>query len=409
MLERLESMMDDLPVSVRSRLEPVVEVVQMLASIQNPGVMAGFIPSFGRGFVLRLGELASSDMVSGHATHFDWSYESDFPEMRELYERAKQNQWNASLDLDWDIDVDPRNPEVPLVPKRFIDPSIAEEVGVKLTDKEHQRLLHDATAWMLSQFLHGEQGALYAAAQVTESVQWMDGKFYGASQVMDEGRHVEAFHRYIDEKLEKHYIINDNLFTIIDSLMTDSRWDMKFLGMQIMVEGLALGAFGMLYKFTREPLLKNMLRYVIQDEARHVHYGVLALRDHIKNQLSDRERREREDWVFEIALLMQNRFMMYEIHQEWFEHKVSRRQWRSMVTRMPGLQEFRSVMFSRLVPNLREIGLLSERMMPYYEEAGLLQYMHGRDATQFKDEHDLVQSLEDEPIDESLYEIAAAE
>lgn len=409
MLDRFELMLDHAPLIVRRKLEPILEVVTMLGSIQNPSVMGGMLPSFARGFVLRLGELASSDMVSGHAAHFDWTYESDFPEMRVLYERAKQNQWNASLDIDWSIDVDPMNPEVPIVPRMFIDPRLARPYGVILNEEEHMRLLHDATAWMLSQFLHGEQGALYAAAQVTESVQWIDGKFYGASQVMDEGRHVEAFHRYIDTKLEKLYVINDNLFTIIDSLMTDSRWDMKFLGMQIMVEGLALGAFGMLYKFTREPLLKSMLRLVIQDEARHVHYGVLALRDHMRNQLTDKERREREDWVFEIALLMQNRFMMHEIHQEWFEHKISRRQWREIVTQMPGLREFRSVMFSRLVPNLLEIGLLPERLMPHYEEAGLLQYMHGLNATQYEDEHALVQSFDDEPIDLSLYEMAAAE
>ena len=97
---------------------------------------------------------------------------------------------------------------------------------------------------MLSQFLHGEQGALFASAQVTEAVQFFDGKFYGATQVMDEARHVEVFLRYLESKMNKLYTINDNLFVIIDSLMTDSRWDMKFLGMQIMVEGLALGAFG---------------------------------------------------------------------------------------------------------------------------------------------------------------------
>jgi hypothetical protein len=67
--------------------------------------------------------------------------------------------------------------------------------------------------------------------------------------------------------------------------MTDSRWDMKFLGMQIMVEGLALGAFGTLYRMTKEPLLRDLLKMVIQDEARHVHYGVLALREHFTKQL----------------------------------------------------------------------------------------------------------------------------
>ena len=179
---------------------------------------------------------------------------------------------------------------------------------------------------MLSQFLHGEQGALFAAAQVTEAVQFFDGKLYGATQVIDEGRHVEVFHRYLDTKLEKLYQVNDNLFVIIDALMTDARWDMKFLGMQIMVEGLALGAFGTLYKQTKEPLLKELLKYVIQDEARHVHYGVLALRDHIEAALATPSEREREDWAFEVALLMRNRFLAYEVYEEWFEGDPPARQ-----------------------------------------------------------------------------------
>ena len=125
--------------------------------------------------------------------------------------------------------------------------------------------------------------------------------------------------------------MNDNLFVIIDALMADGRWDMKFLGMQIMVEGLALGAFGTLYKQTKEPLLRELLKYVIQDEARHVHYGVLALRDHMK-LLSGSEKREREDWAFEVALLMRNRFLAYEVYEEWFEGILPRDKWREFVT-----------------------------------------------------------------------------
>ena len=129
------------------------------------------------------------------------------------------------------------------------------------------------TSWMLSQFLHGEQGALFAACQVTEAVCWMDGKLYGSTQVVDEGRHVEVFHRYLVEKLGKLYAINDNLYTIIDALMTDGRWDLKFLGMQIMIEGLALGAFGTMRQSTKEPLLKELLTYVF------VEYGANDLGD----------------------------------------------------------------------------------------------------------------------------------
>ncbi len=248
---------------------------------------------------------------------------------------------------------------------------------MSLDVKEKQQFVYSMTSWMLSQFLHGEQGALFAAAQVTEAVQFFDGKMYGATQVMDEGRHVEVFHRYLDEKLNKLYQINDNLYVIIDSLMTDGRWDMKFLGMQIMVEGLALGAFGSLYKMTKEPLLKNLLKMVIQDEARHVHYGVLALREHIKKELTESERREREDWAFEVALLMRNRFLAYEVYEEWFEGRISREAWREIINASPGMHEFRVTMFSRLVPNLREIGLLTPRLMPRYESAGLMKYFGG--------------------------------
>jgi hypothetical protein len=159
--------------------------------------------------------------------------------------------------------------------------------------------------------------------------------------------------------------------------MNDGRWDMKFLGMQIMIEGLALGAFGTLYRQTQEPLLRELLKRVIRDEVRHVHFGVLALRDHI-HQLSDAERREREDWAFEVALLMRNRFLAYELYDEWFsEGRMRRAQWREFMLQAPGLSLFRQAMFSRLIPNLREIGLMRPRILPRYEAAGLLRYVQG--------------------------------
>jgi hypothetical protein len=285
---------------------------------------------------------------------------------------------------------------VPLLPAAFLDFSILERAGIRLDAAEKQRLLHSLCSWMLSQFLHGEQGALMAACQVTEAVQFFDGKFYGATQVVDEGRHVEVFHRYLDTKLEKLYQVNDNLFVIIDALMVDSRWDMKFLGMQIMVEGLALGAFGTLYKITREPLLKQLLRMVIQDEARHVHYGVLALREHFTRHITDAERREREQWAFEVALLMRNRFMAYEVYEEWFAHKLSRAAWRQFVYGAPGMEEFRHVMFSRLVPNLREIGLLSPRIQADYDRVGLMRYFGGAAADQLSGEQ-MIAALDGKP------------
>lgn len=371
---------DHLPPMVANQLDSYTEAFEIFSHIRDPKVLKALGPSGVRGLLLKRGKQGVPTLMpANHSAHFDWTYPHDHPEMQDLYKRAKQGQWDGD-DLPWHTDVDPLNPEVPLLPEHFFDFSVLADERIFLTEKESRQFTYSITSWMLSQFLHGEQGALFAAAQVTEAVQFFDGKMYGATQVMDEARHVEVFQRYLESKLNKLYSVNDNLFVIIDSLMTDGRWDMKFLGMQIMVEGLALGAFGMLYKGTKEPLLKQLLAQVIQDEARHVHYGVVALRDHILEELTEAERQEREDWAFEVALLMRNRFMAYEVYEEWFEGIMSREKWRQLILAAPGMEEFRQVMFSRLVPNLREIGLLSDSIKPAYESVGLMKYFGGQAA-----------------------------
>jgi hypothetical protein len=372
-----------LPLRVRNQLDSYREMLGLLREIDNPRVLVGLGPSGLRGLLFKRGKQdVPSRFRASHQAHFDWTYPADQPAMAELYARAKQGQWDGATYLPWGTDVDPLNPEVPILPEGFMDVHMLESEGIHLSELEQRKFLYSIAAWMLSQFLHGEQGALMAAAQVTEAVQFFDGKLYGATQVVDEGRHVEVFHRYLDTKLEKLYQINDNLFVLIDALMEDSRWDMKFLGMQIMIEGLALGAFGVLYQTTREPLLKKLLEMVIQDEARHVHYGVLALREYIRHELSEKERQEREDWAFEVALLMRNRFLAYEVYEEWFEGVLSRDTWRRFALATPGLEQFRQVMFSRLMPNLREIGLLGPRMREHYERVGLMKYVGGAAADQ---------------------------
>ena len=332
-----------------------------------------------RGLIQQRGKAeATTVMPVRHGAHFDWHYLRDHTELARLYEAAKKGQWNATTDLDWSIDVDPEDDTRALVPTEFV-PVAKLQSWKRLTPREqsHQKLA--LTAWFLSQFLHGEQGALYAACQVTEAVPWLDGKLYGSTQVVDEGRHVEVFHAYLTTKLEKKYDINDNLYVVVDALMTDSRWDMKFLGMQIMIEGLALGAFGMFQQTTMEPLLKKLLTYVITDEARHVHYGVLALEEHLK-VLSEKERREREDWTFEVCLFLRNRFFAHEFYDEYYAHQMSRMAWDQLILGSQMMAMFRRTMFKRVIPNLKRIGLLSDRIRPKYAELGLLQYETGKAA-----------------------------
>lgn len=366
---------------MRDRADAWLETVELLLSIRDARVLRAFGPAGLRGLVLRDRADAPTEIVASHAARFDWTYPHDQAALGRLYERAKLAQWNASTDLDWTTSVDPLDPDRPLVPADFIDLGPLAKYGVRLDAREKRRFDASVAAWMLSQFLHGEQGALFAAAQVVESVPLFDGKLYGATQVVDEARHVEVFHRYLEDKLGKIYTINDNLHVIIDSLMSDSRWDMKFLGMQIMVEGLALGAFSTLYKNTREPLLKDLLRRVITDEARHVNYGLVALRDTFA-ELGDRERQEREEWACEVALLMRNRFLAYEVFEEWFEGRVPRAAWRGLVTSSRGMRDFRHTMFKRLVPNLRALGLIGSRVRARYEAAGLLDFIGGAETSE---------------------------
>ena len=148
------------------------------------------------------------------------------------------------------------------------------------TEKEQDRLRHAQVALQLSQFLHGEQGALIVASQLVGAVPWIDAKYYAGTQTMDEARHVEVFSRYLREKLEWQWPVNENLKELLDTTITDARWDFKYLGMQIIVEGLAMAAFGNLFQITQEPLLKELIRYVMKDESRHVAFGVLSLSDY---------------------------------------------------------------------------------------------------------------------------------
>ncbi|BDG06717.1 ferritin-like domain-containing protein [Anaeromyxobacter oryzae] len=320
---------------------------------------------------------ATAIPVAGDAT-FDWRYARSFPELARLYEAAKSSQWNAVTDLDWAQPVDPDDPARPLLPEDFL-PFASLPAFRRASPAERRDQIRSHLAWTLSQFLHGEQGALHAAAQVTEAVPWLDAKLYGSTQVVDEGRHVEVFHAYLTRKLEKLYRIDDNLYVVVDALMTDARWDVKFLGMQILVEGLALGAFGMIRRITAEPLLRDVLRYVITDEARHVHFGVLALERHCR-ELSERERRDREEWAFEVALLLRSRFLAHEFYDEYYGHALRRAEWDRVILASGMMALFRETMFRRIVPNLRRIGLLSDRIRPRYARAGLLAYEHERAA-----------------------------
>ena len=218
--------------------------------------------------------------------------------------------------------------------------------------KEVAHFRHATISWQLSQFLHGEQGALITASQLVGAVPWADAKYYAASQTMDEARHVEVFSRYVREKLEWEWPINPNLKRLLDIILMDSRWDLKYLGMQILVEGLAMAAFANLHQLAEEPLVKELIHYVMRDEARHVAFGVLSLKGYYQ-EMPANELADREDFVIEACLLMRDRLVGEEIAEAIGFDPV---EVRDIILDSPIMQMFRQALFARVVPNIKRLG-----------------------------------------------------
>jgi hypothetical protein len=307
---------------------------------------------------------------------FNWAYELERSALANLYEKAKRLQWNASTDVDWSVSVDPEQFPEFFPPEAF---NAMLNPPRKLEMRELKRLRVEQLGWMLSQFLHGEQGALLATSQIVVTVPWTEAKFYAASQVMDEARHVEVYRRYLTEKLPFAYPVNPNLHTLLDQIVRESRWDMTYLGMQIMVEGLALAAFGMMHLMNpHEKLLHQITNYVIRDEARHVAFGVLSLEE-IYADMTDAERREREEFVIEAAMLMRDRLLMHEV---WERLGFDVDAWVAWSLQTPFMGGFRQLLFSKIVPNLKRLGLLTPRVRTAFDKIGVLQFEHMPDSTQ---------------------------
>ena len=307
---------------------------------------------------------------------FTWDYSLARPALRRLYEKAKTGQWNATTDLPWETDVDQE--KMVAETQALIGTGFDEAVYIgtpveKWAEKEWLEFGVQQQNWLLSQFLHGEQGALLCTAKIVETVPWYDAKLYASTQVMDEARHVEVFARYLDEKLSGHYPINAHLRMLLDDIVNDSRWDMTYLGMQIMVEGLALAAFGFQQQMTTEPLLKKLLRYVMSDEARHVAFGVLSLKE-VYDEMSDAEMRDRQEFAFEAAIRMRDRFLSQEV---WDRMGINPRDILPVVLADPTRLMFQQMLFSKIVPNCKKLGLLDRNdawLRRRFEEMNVIQF-----------------------------------
>ena len=299
--------------------------------------------------------------------HYNWDYTDADTRIKKLYELGKELNWNGSIDLDWSNSLKKGEPPIKAeLIARMEGPLAA------LPEEERLEYMRHDQAWTLSQFLHGEQGAMLVASQLVSCAPTYQAKLYAASQTFDEARHVEVFARYIKEIHGIEYPINKSLKALIDKILSDERWDLKFIGMQIIIEGLALAAFQTTKETSNCPLLRQLVHYVIRDEARHVTFGVNYLQEFLET-LSEEEVEDRAMFAYEACVVMRARIINTELPARWFG--MSEEEILEMVVNDDTQDMFNNMLFSRVMPNLKKIGLLTDKVMPLYEKLNLTSYI----------------------------------
>ena len=295
---------------------------------------------------------------------YNWDYTIQDNRIKRLYELGKELNWNAGTDIDWSQPMPDRGDTPP--PIFWDDYKPYQE----LSNEDKFKFLQHRGSWSLSQFLHGEQGALLVASQLVSCAPTFNAKLYAASQTFDEARHVEAFNKYIQTRQRMMYPIGNGLKSLLDKILTDPRWDLKFIGMQIIIEGLALAAFNVARQGTNDPVFKDMLYLIIRDEARHVTFGVNYLEEFIKT-LSEDELEERAMFAYEACLVMRGRLMSADVYENF---GWDRDDAQAFAQKADVANNFQHLLFTRVVPNLSRIGLLTEKVRPLYDELGVLEY-----------------------------------
>ena len=233
---------------------------------------------------------------------WQFDYAIDKEKLKNLYTKSKQLQWDAEQHLDWQLEIDPSKPLVDESRNGMDKIPILQ----KLSPSQRETFTAHSTAHLLSQFLHGEQGALMTAAALTHAVPDYEGKLYAATQTMDEARHVEAYEMYI-RKLAIVYPMAPWLRNIIDITLTADHWVKIAIGMNMIVEGLALGAFHNMRRVTTCALLRQLTELVLRDEARHVAFGNIYVKEAVAEMHTD-DREDTAQFAFEVVKYMSDAF-----------------------------------------------------------------------------------------------------
>ena len=301
--------------------------------------------------------------------HWTWNYASEVEELRALYERGKKGQWNAETDVDWSIPF-PRDEW--FLPKEGLQllPSVLAIAGAD--DATCRAAAFDEFAWTFSQLLHGEQAALQLCGQLTNACPTMDAKFYAASQVVDEARHIEVIAKFLQRKVGTIYPIGGTLKVLLDKLLEAETWKMKTLGMQCLFEGMAVGIFDMIQKGSTNPLLSDVIRRVKQDEARHAAFGVLTMRRTVREATPD-EMAEMEDFSYNVLETLNANQQLDMLRDLAPKYGLDPESVVLMLLGQDDWARFNSDVFMHtVVPNLARLGLITERTEAKYRACGIL-------------------------------------
>ena len=316
------------------------------------------------------GQRAASRVAHQIDTLWDFDYEPTHRELEALYSVAKKSQWNAATAIDWQRPIGQNGPVLNI---RLMLPDAPTGAGANAAvEKELEIKL---SAWRLSQFLHGEQGALLVASQLVATMPDLDAKLYASTQVVDEARHVEVFERYV-KRLHRIYPVDPRLKEILDEILASELWELKLLGMQLIVEGLAIAAFADMRRHTGDRTLAEVLDYILRDEARHVNFGFFALRQSLAH--AESAARERiEDFAFSACDRLFGRdektgfSSMATVWDEMGWDGAA--WWRQYASSSQDLRRFNHHLFTEiLIPRLRKLGVISPRVEPRYREIGLV-------------------------------------
>ena len=300
--------------------------------------------------------------------HWTWEYGSQVEELRSLYEKGKVNQWNAEHDLDWSVPVS--KDEWVLKPEGSILAQMCKLMG---QDEATQKAAaFDELGYTLSQLLHGEQAALQLCGQLTNVCEKMDEKWYAASQVTDEARHIEALSKFMQRKMGTIYPIGPTLKILLDRLLEADSAQQKTLGMQCLFEGVAVGVFDFMRQESANDLFSDMLRRIEQDEARHAAFGVLSMRRVVKDAEPE-QLAEMEEFAFEILEALNANQQLDMLGLLGPKYGLDAENVVKMATSMPNFAEFNSLLFMHTVmPNLKNLGLVTERTEQQYRDLGIL-------------------------------------